>query len=83
LICHELLEQRDVLVIKSVYGEVYFGLGPWNAFFRTGILPSASAPSRRPVRIRFARHNRLFDFPMDRVPAQSRVVFSQFKLLRF
>lgn len=78
LIGDESAEQGDVLVIKSVEGEIDFGFGTWGADF-----VGASAFFSVLILGVFAWHRLLLDFPVKSMTAESRIILSEFDLLGF
>jgi hypothetical protein len=71
LVGHELPQQVDVFKIERICREIDFGFGPRRAHFHER--SAAPTTAVRLVRASFARH-KLFDFAMERVAAQGRIV---------
>ena len=79
---HERPQQGDILKIKRVAREVDFGFGARRARFTIG-RPSAGTAFVWFVGASFAWHRSwLFDFAVEGVPAQRRVVFLELQLFR-
>ena len=76
LICHKLLEQINILVLQGIHGKINFRFGPLDAHFRYRAPASRISISSGFICVRFAWH-KLFDFPVNSVSAQERIVLFQ------
>lgn len=76
LVRDELPEQIDVLEVKSVNGEIDFGLRTRCANFAV----AGAATFFGFIWTSFSGHRILLDFAMERVPTQGRVVFFNLQL---
>jgi hypothetical protein len=77
LVSHELPKQVGVFVIQRVHSKINFGLRSRRAFLHRGRFPLIV-----PVCMRLAWH-KLFNFFVQRVPAEKWIVLLNFELLGF
>src|SRR5437667_435336 len=79
LVGNKLPQQIRILEVERIHGEINFGFRPRSADFAQR-RAATSAAFTWFFRASFSRHSALFDFAMERVAAESRIIFFELKL---